>query len=308
MKQEKAEELLGLYFPCLDEGFVSLVDYMGGDESIVQAARVSYGAGTKSVSSDRALVRYLKRHRHTTPFEMVELKFHVKLPIVVARQLIRHRTASVNEYSGRYSLMPMQFYTLTKEQYCAQSTSNKQGRGEVLPQESYDIYMQRVHALHVLHGLMEDHYKLSLDEGLAKELARVDLPLSMYTEWYWKIDLHNLFHFLSLRSDSHAQWEIRQFSDLIAGITQRVAPDAFEAWLDYAFFAVSFGRKERQILAVMLEHGESPSDVELKTRYDLSQREVAEFRAKLEAPAPKEFNLDLSAAQPPEAFEMRRRL
>ena len=203
------EERLYTAHPVLDHGFVRVVDYMGDDSAIVQAARVSYGAGTKSVSNDEGLIRYLMRHWHSTPFEMCEVKFHVKLPVFVARQWIRHRTANVNEYSARYSILDREFYIPAPEQLAAQSTVNNQGRGETLQGEE---------AARVLEILKTDsmraydHYEAMLSQegqaGLARELARMNLPANVYTQWYWKCDLHNLFHFLRLRADAHAQYEI----------------------------------------------------------------------------------------------------
>src|SRR5713101_5187423 len=224
----KAEEILDKEFKCLNAGFVRLVDYMGGDESIVQAARVSYGRGTKSVNEDRGLIRYLMRHMHTTPFEMVELKFHVKLPIFVARQWIRHRTANVNEYSGRYSVMKDEFYVPEPGAIHRQSRRNKQGREDAeVPEEL------RERVLGILVAAQQQTYKEysgMLDDDIARELARIHLPLSLYTEWYWKIDLHNLFHFLQLRLDPHAQYEIRVYGEAIAGIAKNVVPVAWEAF------------------------------------------------------------------------------
>ncbi len=214
----KAEEILDKEFRVLNHGFVRLVDYMGGDESIVQAARVSYGKGTKSVSEDRTLIRYLMRHQHTTPFEMVEFKFHVKLPIFVARQWIRHRTANVNEYSGRYSIMPEEFYVPEETAIKYQSQSNKQGRdNEEVPPEI------RKRVLEILLKEQKsafDGYQEMLDYNIARELARINLPLSLYTQWYWKIDLHNLFHFLKLRMDKNAQFEIRVYAEKMAEIVK----------------------------------------------------------------------------------------
>ncbi|MCP4807702.1 MAG: FAD-dependent thymidylate synthase [Proteobacteria bacterium] len=222
-----------LYEPTfvLDHGFVRCIDYMGDDAAVVQAARVSYGRGTKKSLQDRGLIRYLMRHRHTTPFEMCELKLHVKLPIFVARQWIRHRTANVNEYSARYSILDNEFYLPTHDQLAVQSQNNKQGRGEVLSgddaervlellkrdaMQSYDTYT----------SLMEDH-------GLARELARMDLPVNFYTQWYWKVDLHNLMHFLSLRMHPHAQYEIRVYGDAIADYVKAWCPHTWEAFDDY---------------------------------------------------------------------------
>ena len=293
----EADEILGLYFPVLDHGFVSLVDYMGSDSAVVQAARASYGSGTKKTSDDRNLIRYLMRHKHTTPTEMVELKFHMKMPIFVARQFIRHRTASVNEYSGRYSLMPMQFYTPAREQLCTQSKSNKQGRDNTVDDSTYrgavDLWSeQRVKTAATYEWLLED--------DVARELARLDLPLSTYTEWYWKIDLHNLFHFLRLRCDSHAQWEIIQLANLMAGIAKRVAPDSFDAWIDYSFAAKTFSKQEQLIIKRMLD-----GDQIALTETGLGKREQDEFTSKLallDAPVPN-FDLDISSAKSAEYFE-----
>lgn len=251
---EAADALKGLYFPVLDHGFVALVDYMGGDADIVQAARTSYGAGTKKPSEDRALVRYLLRHRHTTPFEMVELKFHVRLPIFVARQLIRHRTANVNEYSLRYSLPVMQFYMPTDEDMGTQNKKNRQGRAEPVGLYQAKDIKRRWRALQ---EESVELYELCIrkDVDLARELARLHLPLSIYTEWYWKIDLHNLLGFLKLRVDKHAQKEIQDVSRLKAQICNIVAPNATEAWVDYAFMAKTFSRMEMQVLRQLLQSG-----------------------------------------------------
>ena len=218
------EEILYEAFPILDHGFVRIMDYMGNDSSIVQAARVSYGKGTKKVTEDRGLIHYLLRHAHTTPFEMCEIKFHIKLPIFVAREWIRHRTANVNEYSGRYSILDKEFYIPSGEHLAAQSTNNRQGRGKILsPEQSqYVMNLLREDAERVY-----DHYEELLNEDamgnirdpqkdkLARELARINLSVNFYTQWYWKIDLHNLMHFLALRTDSHAQYEIRVYADLM---------------------------------------------------------------------------------------------
>ncbi len=246
---EGAERHLYLAHPVLDHGFVRLVDYMGNDEAIVQAARVSYGRGTKSVSSDEALIRYLMRHWHTTPFEMCEAKFHVKLPIFVARQWIRHRTANVNEYSARYSVLDREFYLPAPETLAAQSTANAQGRGETLPPSE---------AERVLAILKEDaaraydHYEQMLSTegqvGLAREIARINLPTSVYTQWYWKIDLHNLFHFLRLRADRHAQFEIRAYAETIAKIVADWVPLAWRAFVDYRLEAVTLSAQAVAVL------------------------------------------------------------
>lgn len=293
-----AEELLGKYFPVLDHGFVALVDYMGSDDSVVQAARCSYGAGTKKSSEDKGLIRYLMRHWHSTPSEMVELKFHMKLPIFVARQLIRHRTANVNEYSGRYSLMPMQFYTPQPENFCKQATNNKQGRAEIVDGNTYD------NTLDLLENQRNDatkNYTWMLEQDVAKELARIDLPLSMYTEWYWKVDLHNLFHFLRLRCDNHAQWEIQQYGNVMAGMTKLVAPHSFDAWVDYRYGATSLSLPERKALNAMLASGTPFDEIDLAA-HGLSRREQEEFQKKLTVPSVPDFSLDLSKAKPAEYF------
>lgn len=207
----RANELLEKEFRCLNAGFVRLVDYMGSDEAIVQAARVSYGKGTKAVNEDRSLIRYLMRHAHTTPFEMVEFKFHIKLPIFVARQWIRHRTANVNEYSGRYSVMKDEFYIPDPDAIHFQNLRNRQGRRtDDVPSELRGRVLQ---ILTTSQKQLYGEYEKMLEEDIARELARINLPLSLYTEWYWKIDLHNLFHFLRLRMDDHAQYEIRVYAN-----------------------------------------------------------------------------------------------
>ena len=230
---------------CLDKGFVRLVDSMGGDDAIVQAARVSYGQGTSRVSQDRGLIRYLMRHRHTTPFEMVEFKFHCKMPIFVARQWVRHRTANINEYSLRYSEARDEFYTPDPEHIQFQSALNKQGRMGDVPAEM----KQKV--LDYFNEISERSFAMytELNEaGVARELARAILPVNLYTEWYWKNDLHNLLHFVGLRSDSHAQYEIRVFSDAMAESVKAVAPFAWEAYQDYVVQGMRFSRIEQSLL------------------------------------------------------------
>jgi len=294
-----AEEILGRYYPVLDHGFVALVDYMGSDDAVEQAARVSYGAGTRKVSQTRGLVRYLRRHRHTTPSEMVELKFHCAMPMFVARQWIRHRTASVNELSARYSLMPLLFYMPAKEQFALQSRSNKQGReGDASPA----VYRDAVERWEALRQAAGDAYAWMLEEDVAREIARIDLPVSTYTQWYWKIDLHNLLHFLSLRVDPRAQWEIQEFARAIAGMVKRVAPLSYEAWVDYDLESRPLTRVERDVLSRLVEssdHGVSArSGAEVSTEEmrgaGLSPREIRELVEKLQAPDRPDFELDLS--------------
>jgi len=251
------EALLFQATPVLDHGFVRVIDYMGDDAAIVQAARVSYGRGTRRVSEDAGLIRYLMRHRHSTPFEMCEIKFHVKLPIFVARQWIRHRTANVNEYSARYSILDREFYIPAPAQLAAQSAVNRQGRGDVLEGA------EAARVLRLLHDdatRAYDHYVDMLNEnpdgtprdpakqGLARELARMNLTLNTYTQWYWKIDLHNLFHFLSLRADAHAQYEIRVYAEAMMEAVRAWVPIAAQAFEDYRLGAVTLSA---QMLAVV---------------------------------------------------------
>lgn len=283
---KEAEEILDKEFPVLDHGFVRLVDYMGGDNSIVQAARVSYGMGTKTVSEDRGLIRYLDRNEHTSPFEMVELKFHCKMPIFVARQWVRHRTASLNEISGRYSVMRDEFYIPEAEQVNLQSKNNKQGRSEETfsPEDTEKILSD------LLNEQKEDYanYSGRIDKGIAKELARVNLPLSLYTEWYWKIDLHNLFHFFGLRMDKHAQYEIREYADTMFDITKKVAPIACKAFEDYKLNALRFSAQELELIGKHLKL--NPEDSSLfsgtpfvmkKNEEEILTGEGIEFRDKL---------------------------
>ncbi|MGA9011429.1 MAG: FAD-dependent thymidylate synthase [Acetobacteraceae bacterium] len=282
---EALEAMLFQAIPVLDHGFVRAIDYMGDDAAIVQAARVSYGRGTRRVSEDSGLIRYLMRHRHSTPFEMCEIKYHVKLPIFVARQWIRHRTANVNEYSARYSIMDREFYLPAPEHLAAQSSVNRQGRGDVLAGEE---------AAHVLDLLREDatrcydHYAEMLNEdatgaardpsrqGLARELARMNLTLNTYTQWYWKIDLYNLFHFLSLRADAHAQYEIRAYAEAMLGTVKAWVPVAHQAFLDYRLGAVTLSAQMLAVVRRMLD-GEAVEQV----NSGLNRREWAELMASL---------------------------
>jgi len=282
------EEILYEPLPVLDHGFVRVVDYMGDDAAIVQAARVSYGRGTRKVSEDAGLIRYLMRHRHTTPFEMCEIKYHVKLPIFVARQWIRHRTANVNEYSARYSILDREFYLPAPEQLAVQSQANRQGRGETLAPDE---------AQRVLELLRADatstyaHYQemLNLDEeggplepgrpGLARELARMNLTLNVYTQWYWKCDLHNLLHFLSLRADPHAQHEIRVYADAMLETVKRWVPQAHAAFEDYVLGGARLSAKGLAVVRRMLA-GERPGRAES----GLSAREWRELMATLGLP------------------------
>jgi thymidylate synthase (FAD) len=271
--------IIGREIACLDKGFVRLVDVMGDDAAIVQAARVSYGSGTKKVHEDRGLIRYLLRHLHTTPFEMVEFKFHIKLPIFVARQWIRHRTANVNEYSGRYSEMKDEFYVPSLDQVRAQSSSNKQGRAdEAFPEEQAQ---QIVGIMSSTQERLYAEYQELLEKDLAREIARINLPVSNYTEWYWKIDLHNLFHFLKLRIDPHAQYEIRVFAQAMADIVKDAVPIAYEAFEDYILKSQRFSRLELTAIARLLSS--RPSTVEELEPFGLKGREAREFLDKLAA-------------------------
>jgi thymidylate synthase (FAD) len=237
-----AEELLDREFPVLDKGFVRLVDYLGGDQRIVQAARVSYGAGTKSYREDAALIDHLLRMDHTSPFEQVVLTFHVKLPIFVARQWIRHRTARVNEISGRYSVLKDDFYVPAAEDISAQSEDNKQGRAPGSVPEA--MAKETIARMEAGQRAAYEEYSSLVDSGLARELARIDLPLSLYTEWYWQIDLHNLFRFLRLRLDQHAQLEIRAYARVLLDITRAVAPSACGSFENHILGAVQFSAEE----------------------------------------------------------------
>ncbi|MEM7469825.1 MAG: FAD-dependent thymidylate synthase [Pseudomonadota bacterium] len=253
--------------PVLDHGFVRVIDYMGDDSAICQAARVSYGKGTKSVQNDEGLIRYLMRHWHSTPFEMCEVKLHVKLPVFVARQWIRHRTANVNEYSARYSILDREFYIPAPEHLAAQSVINNQGRGEALTGEEAD---------RVLRYLKDDsmraydHYEEMIgdtnsegggQQGLARELARMNLPANIYTQWYWKVDLHNLFHFLRLRADAHAQYEIRVYADAICDVVKDWVPAAYGAFEDYRLGGATLSGKALDCVRRMLAGEEVTQEI-----------------------------------------------
>jgi thymidylate synthase (FAD) len=275
------EAMLFEAVPVLDHGFVRVVDYMGDDAAIVQAARVSYGRGTRAANEDQGLIRYLMRHRHSTPFEMCEIKFHVKLPIFVARQWIRHRTANVNEYSARYSILDREFYLPAPEHLAAQSAVNRQGRGEILEgaEAARVLDLLREDATrnydHYLEMLNEDEQGAKLDEsraGLARELARMNLTLNTYTQWYWKTDLHNLFHFLSLRADAHAQYEIRAYAEAMMGMAEAWVPIAAGAFRDYRLGAVTLSAQMLGVVRRMVagEQVEQPGS-------GLSKREWREL-------------------------------
>ena len=277
-----------LYKPIevLDHGFIRVIDYMGDDSSIVQSARVSYGKGTKKISNDKGLIKYLMRHRHSTPFEMCEIKFHIKLPIFIARQWIRHRTANVNEYSARYSILDKEFYIPSAENLAAQSAINNQGRGDALTDDE---------ASNVIQILKKDaeqtysNYETLLNEssegniidesksGIASELARMNLTLNTYTQWYWKIDLNNLLHFLALRADDHAQYEIRVYADAMLDIVKKWVPLTYEAFEDYRIGGTELSAKEVNLMRKLLK-GEKVSFEE----EGLSKREWSELQRKFE--------------------------
>jgi thymidylate synthase (FAD) len=279
------EDILFEAIPVLDHGFIRVIDYMGDDGAVVQAARVSYGRGTKRVSEDRGLINYLMRHRHTTPFEMCEIKYHVKLPIFVARQWIRHRTASINEYSARYSIIDNEFYIPAPEHMAAQSAANRQGRDRVLEGEeaarvfellrrdsanAYDDYAEM---------LNEDADGNKTDagrSGLARELARMNLSLNFYTQWYWKTNLHNLLHFLSLRADAHAQYEIRVYAEAMMDTLKRWTPLTYDAFMDYRVGGIGLSAKSLAVVKRLIagEAVEQPDS-------GLSKREWRELMADL---------------------------
>jgi thymidylate synthase (FAD) len=266
----EADRELDVAHPVLDHGFVRLVDYLGGDDRIVQSARVSYGAGTKSVREDRALIHYLLKNEHTSPFEQVVLTFHLKMPIFVARQWVRHRTARLNEISGRYSVLADQFYQPAVSALRTQSKSNKQGRS--------DAPLSQGDAQRVLHRLLQGagsayaDYTWFLKTGLAREVARIGLPLSLYTEMYWQIDLHNLFHFLKLRLSAHAQAEIREYGVVLARLTKAVCPVAYEAFEEHVLHGIAFSKTEQEQLrsALRASPGLQQLDAALCQRLNLT--------------------------------------
>lgn len=284
---EGLEEILYDALPVLDHGFVRVVDYMGNDNSIVQAARVSYGKGTKHTSQDRGLIHYLLRHLHTTPFEMCEIKFHIKLPIFIARQWIRHRTANVNEYSARYSILDKEFYIPSPENIAAQSEINNQGRGKTLsPEQAQEVIAllkeDAERCYNTYDKLMNIEESANHDpdkDGLARELARMNLNLNYYTQWYWKIDLHNLMHFLALRVDSHAQYEIRAYAEVMLDILKRWVPISAEAFDQYRRGGARLSQNGIETVQRMLK-GEQVSQKDS----GMSPREWRELMATLDRP------------------------
>ena len=298
------------YVKVLDLGFVGLVDVMGDDSSIVQAARTSYGKGTKSVSEDRGLIRYLMKHHHTSVFEMVEFKFHIKLPIFVMRQHVRHRTANLNEYSGRYSVMTDEFYIPEPQRLQSQSVVNKQGSGAPLAGQE----LQAVHDL--IKNISSDSYNAYLSlmnepqsddwgipdrQGLSRELSRIILPQNNYTECYWKIDLKNLLHYIRLRADSHAQWEIQEFAKALASFVKQQCPIAFEAFEDYMEHSISLSRMDQDLLQAVVQRSnmgnvsfavayeqlvqDAGDKKALQVKYGMSKRELTEFEQKWQIPS-----------------------
>jgi len=285
---EELEEILYQIFPVLDHGFVRVVDYMGTDSSVVQAARVSYGKGTKKVNEDRGLINYLMRHRHTTPFEMCDIKFHIKLPIFIARQWIRHRTASINEYSARYSVLEEEFYIPAPENIASQSKKNHQGRDEnkrlTMEEQNRVLEILKTDSKngydHYLEMMNEDKKGNIIDEskdGVARELARMNLSLNCYTEWYWKINLHNLFHFLALRADSHAQYEIRAYANIMLDMVQKWVPNSYAAFEKYRMGGKEFSRDEIAAIKKLIKGQKIDQE-----NSNLSKREWGEFKNLLE--------------------------
>ena len=280
--------ILGVKFPVLDDGFIRVIDYMGTDASIVQAARVSYGVGTKKVSEDRNLIRYLLRHRHTTPFEMCELKLHVRVPMDCWRQWIRHRTASVNEYSTRYSVAVDACRTTRPNEWRSQSEVNKQGSGAAI---SPELGAELSKAESEFHTISKELYASRLECGVAREQARKDLPLSTYTEAYWKVDLHNLLHFLALRMDAHAQYEIREYAQMIGReIVSKWVPYTWEAFLEYRFNGLQLSDSETRVLALIGQGKQAEARQLLHEMHWLEEkqaavkesREATEFKEKLQ--------------------------
>jgi thymidylate synthase (FAD) len=262
----EAEALLDKEIKVLNHGFVRLIDYMGNDKRIAQAARVSYGEGTKTISDDKILIDYLLRHQHTSPFEHVVLELHCKMPIFVARQWIRHRMARINEISGRYSIMTDEFYLPPEEEIKGQSVDKKQSRSlHELPAD------KRKKVLEILkrdQGSAYASYKEMIDDGIARELARINLPLSLYTQWYWQMDLHNLIHFLELRMDSHAQWEIRQYANAIAGIVKTICPIAYEAFERHRLDGKHFSAEEIGVIKGLLDGKPNPLEGLKRKEFD----------------------------------------
>ena len=298
------DEMLGIPHECLDHGFIRLIDYMGDEAAVVQAARVSYGTGTKTLSSDRGLLRYLMRRHHTTPFEMCEIKVHMKLPIFVARQWIRHRTANVNEYSARYSILANEFFVPDPMDIQGQSLSNNQGREGMFSEEmatamsrtiehhggnSYQLYEELMHGWPWVDSEGDPWNMDSPDcqtphkggHGMARELARMVLPVNAYTEWYWKVDLHNLLHLLRLRTDPHAQKEIRAYADVLAQIVQQWVPNIWEAFEEYQLNACTFSSTEMEMVRTLVARNPAATR-DMVDHMDLSKTERTDFFEKIQ--------------------------
>lgn len=262
----EAEEILDKEYPVLDHGFVRLVDYLGGDDRIVQAARVSYGKGTKTVRENKNLIRYLLKHEHMSPFEQVVFTFHIKMPIFVARQWVRHRTARMNEISGRYSVMENEFYLPARKDVHYQSKSNRQGRSD---EELPDELTERVlHLLKQSYEQVYSGYSALIDENISREIARINLPLSLYTQMYWQIDLRNLLHFIKLRSSTHAQKEIRLYANVLKDIVKIVTPFAWEAFEEFHLYAVKLSRTQVEKLVTCLQKADPDLLEELGIEYE----------------------------------------
>ncbi len=283
---KELEKILYEVIPILDHGFIRVIDYMGDDTSIVQAARVSYGKGTKKVSTDAGLIKYLMRHWHSTPFEMCEIKYHVKLPIFIARQWIRHRTANVNEYSARYSILDKEFYLPTSENLAAQSQSNRQGRGDILEGDTakkvLDILKSDAERTYNNYEIMlnERYDGSKIDEygtGLARELARMNLTLNTYTQWYWKTDLLNLMNFLRLRADHHAQYEIRAYADVMLDTLKKWVPITYDAFMDYRVGGIEVSLKGKEVIKKLIKGEKIDID-----QSELSKREWNELMEALD--------------------------
>ncbi len=301
-----ADKLLDLYFPVLDNGFISVKDYFGSDEAIECAARVSYQSGTRQVSDRRNLLRYLMRHNHSSPLEQASITFHMRLPLFVIQQLLRHRTAKLNQESFRYSEVPDIKNVVGEGEWRLQSTNNKQGSfGQIDDQ----LIMNELRSTEIeLHNLSNSVYNMRLERGVAREQARKDIPVSTYSSMYWTMDVRNLLHFMSLRCDSHAQLEIRMYANVIAGLVKEIFPIVFEAWYDYVFGAVNFTRLDRKFLVQLIGHYQVDDFANVREQYltdrleyhkevGMGERELAEFWDKVTVPDEKDFTLDVSTAK-----------
>jgi thymidylate synthase (FAD) len=301
-------ELLNQYFPVLDYGFVALKDWMGNDNAFAEMARNSYKLGTEQINDNEGLIRHLMRHRHTSPFERCEIVLHCGMPIFVARQWVRHRTASLNEYSGRYSVMPMLFYTPSRDRCQRQSETNKQGSSisRCFDDQDYSAYQSDCD---MLHERMKEAYQSNIDCDMARELARINLPLSMYTYWYWKIDIHNLLHFSSLRLAKDAQWEIRQYAKVIAGIAKILWPITWKAFEDYRLNGATFSRGELLLIRHLDTGGclgwEWSTIKKSAEECGLTATELREFLDKWHTimDEPEEYELDFDNVKSSEFYE-----